>query len=580
MLRCSAAAVGSLEDLASDVCNRHLRTLLDDSDRKLIPEIHIASDVEGGDSAIQAISGMMEVHGRDVGAPRRLGLDIPSVAAGIFAAQAAMAAAFARLRGIPVTAASTSLTTGALAFLQHHLALATCGNDLPFQQPPLAPGPPFRTRDGQLIEIEALLGADWVRFWSQMDVSESVAGGAWLPFVFRFLTGYCSLPSSLHDAIARRSWAEVREGARTAGVSACRVRAHAEVLSDEGPDAARAPWLIRETDGPGRVSRAARGPTRTSAPLADTRVVEVTSRMQGPLATQLLRQLGAEVIKVEPPGGDFGRKAVPRAGRVGAAYLAYNREKTRVELDYKRPADRDRLLELIADADVFLHNWPRGRAEALGLDPSTLRNVNPALVCAHAAGWRNDNPPCTIASDFLVQAHAACGDALYPAAEVSRPSRLTLIDVAGGLLACEGVLAGLLRRERSGRGQYVETSLFEAAMSLQRHAPSGRLQWDVLDQPLAAADQYVFAGPLNLAMRKRLADVCGVADAANSDVIARQIGKKSAAHWVEVLPPAGVPAVTVCTDLRQLPNNPLTVKWMERADDACWVPAAPWHFSV
>jgi crotonobetainyl-CoA:carnitine CoA-transferase CaiB-like acyl-CoA transferase len=323
------------------------------------------------------------------------------------------------------------------------------------------------------------------------------------------------------------------------------------------------------------------------------RVVEVTSRMQGPLAALLLQHLGAEIVKVEPPGGDFGRKAVPRAGSVGAAYLAYNRGKARVELDYKQPADRDRLFELIAGADVFLQNWPDGRAEALGLDAAAVTRVNPAIVYAHAGGWSHETPPpCAMASDYLVQAHAACGDGLYPDGEMARPSRLTLVDAVGGLVACEGVLSGLYRRARSGRGQHVKTSLFGGAMSLQAHVLAaiergdesrrrqGRAQWDPFDQPLAASDGYLFAGPLTRGMRGQLARACGLRDLSDLESVAARLRRKPAADWLATLDAAGIPAALVRRDLRTLPSDPVAARWLERADDSCWLPSAPWRFSA
>jgi len=214
-------------------------------------------------------------------------------------------------------------------------------------------------------------------------------------------------------------------------------------------------------------------------------------------------------------------------------------------------------------------------------------------VYAHATGWNPTLPePCAIASDFVVQAHAASGDGLYPAGAMARPSRLTLVDVMGGLLACEGVLAGLYRRAISRRGQRVETSLYGAAMRLQAHAlaairggseagrVNGRADWDELDQPLAASDDFVFAGPLTVDMRRSLAHVCGVRQDADPAAIAAQIREKPAAHWLGAMSRVGVPAVVVCRDLRRLPADSIAAPWIERAEDSCWVPTAPWRFSV
>ena len=169
------AVVASPDSLAQEVYRDRVRQVLGETHTNSCPELAIAVDVPGGDAGVQAISGLMAVHGRDDGRPRRLGLEVPSVAAGILASQGAIAGALARLRGMPIRRVDTSLVAGALAFLHHHLALDTCGNDLPFRQPPPSPGPPFRTRDAHLIEIEALLGADWTRFWGRLGVPDTVA---------------------------------------------------------------------------------------------------------------------------------------------------------------------------------------------------------------------------------------------------------------------------------------------------------------------------------------------------------------------------------------------------------------------
>ena len=194
--------------------------------------------------------------------------------------------------------------------------------------------------------------------------------------------------------------------------SATRVRSYEEILHESSDDECGTPVVDCALAFSGAVPATSAPPI--DAPLAGIRVVEVTSRLQGPLAALLLRQLGASVIKVEPPGGDFGRKSVPRAGTVGAAYLAYNRRKERLELDYKEPSDRAWLIDLVRDADV-VENWPDGRAEALGLDAPALARVNPALVYVHASGWnRGRTAPRAIASDYVVQAHAALGDGIIP----------------------------------------------------------------------------------------------------------------------------------------------------------------------
>jgi crotonobetainyl-CoA:carnitine CoA-transferase CaiB-like acyl-CoA transferase len=385
----------------------------------------------------------------------------------------------------------------------------------------------------------------------------------------------------------------LRRVAESYGVAVCRVRKYPELLAEQDW-LSSAPWAI--SAGRERIKSIPAPHTRADAPLAGLRVVEVTSRLQGPLAGLLLSMLGASVLKVEPPGGDMGKYAPPRVGSQGAAYLAYNRGKQVIEIDYKRPEGLAHLADLAAGADVFLHNWRSGRAEKLGLDFADLAQSNPGLVYAHASGWgRSGAEPSPIAGDFLVQAHAGCGDGLNPAGRPALPSRLTLVDVTGGLLASEGILAGLYWRERTGQGCRVDTSLLAGAMALQRHVlrtmsggqeagrRQGRPLWGQLDQPLETADGLLMIVAEDAPTRARLARIVGLTPSeglAQEQRIAERLHTRSASEWVALLSEASVPAAVVRTDLADAPRDPLLVDLLESIDDACWVPAAPWQLKA
>src|SRR5207245_9933037 len=128
-----------------------------------------------------------------------------------------------------------------------------------------------------------------------------------------------------------------------------------------------------------------------SGPLAGIRVVDLTSAVLGPVATQILGDLGADVIKVEMPGGDPVRPLGPaRHPGMGAYFLNINRNKKGVELDWKRPAARAALLRLVETADVLVHNMRLGAAERLGLDYPAVANRNPRIVYAAATGFHKD----------------------------------------------------------------------------------------------------------------------------------------------------------------------------------------------
>jgi CoA:oxalate CoA-transferase len=527
-----------------------------------------AGDVESGEVLAQARSGLMAVHGRDAGAPRRLGLDVCSVAAGIAASQGVLAALVGRRRGLNASTVETSVVRGALPFLVHHLAIATSGGEFPYRPGMPAPGPPFGTADGHWVELEVLSGDDWFGFWRRLGVDRpDVVGAAWLPFVYRYLAGRCALPAELHAATRRHTLAQLRAAAQDTGVALGVVR-----VDGPRPDEADAPpWALRPhpagaTPAPGQTSAA--------GPLGGLRVVEVTSRLQGPLAGLLLGMLGAEVVKVEPPGGDFGRGSPPLAGDVGAAYLAYNRGKRVVEVDYKREAGRAELVELAATADVFLHNWRPGRAEALGLDALGAGRRNPRLVYAYASGWGGaPDAPGEIAGDYLVQAHAGVGTGLHPPGEPPFPSRVTLVDVVGGLIAAEGVLAGLYLREDTERGCRVDTSLLGAAAALRAVPRPAPPRWDGLAGPVPTADGYIVVPAGDEAVLRRLA--AATASAAVPAAIGDRLRTRTTEEWLSVLGEAGVPAASVLTDLAGLPSSAGMGGLVERVDGACWAPAAP-----
>jgi crotonobetainyl-CoA:carnitine CoA-transferase CaiB-like acyl-CoA transferase len=517
----------------------------------------------------QAVSGLMSVHGRPHGRPRRLGLNVASVATGILATQAALALQIRLRRGLPIGLADTGLTRGALQFMQHHLAIATCGDSFPYS----AHGPvgtPFPTADHAWIELEVMSADDWIGFWRALGLDDArLVGGAWLPFVYRYLAGECRLPAELHEATSRHRLHELRRLADAFGVALSPIRS--------APDEAllgQPLWSI--------TSHACCGPARPGAPatgeaaLAGLRVLDLGSRLQGPLAALLLQMMGAEVIRIEPPGGDFGRLSPPVAGGTGAAYLAYNRGKRVLEIDYKSAAGRAEILELASASDVLLHNWRGGRAQCLRLDAADVAQVNPSIIYAHASGWGNHgDAPSDIAGDFLVQAYAGCAAIMSPPTQPAFPSGVTLIDVVGGLLTCEAVLAALVHRERDGRGRRIDTSLLAAAVSLQVQP---RCHWRPLDHPIRTQDGYLVVSVDHPELRRHLARLVGGGLESDDDRIAARLAAGSAWEWADQLGTATIPAAVVCEDLTCLSSQPATRRFVERDQNACWTTTAPWTF--
>ncbi|MFD0898894.1 CoA transferase [Actinomadura sediminis] len=416
-----------------------------------------------GERDVQAACGVMQVHGRATGGPRVLPVDFASVCAGVLAAQAFTAAALAALHGRTDVAAATSVAQAAAFALTQYVAVATAepGADRPAEPSGDAERtPPFRSSDGVLFEVETFDAERWLWFWSALGAGRAAIVHGWPPFQQRFATATCTLPPDLGKAAGEHDFRAVRDAADAAGVSVLPVRA----ATVPPPPAPASPWRLRALTPPAAPPEPLppEPPPPGRGPLAGLRVVESTNRVQGPLAGHALGLLGAGVVRLEPPGGDPLRGVPPMSGGCSARFRALNRGKSAVEADLKTEAGRDTALRLAASADVFLQNWPPGRAARFRLDAADLAAVRPSLVYAHAGGWADALPaPQPMGTDYLVQAHSGV------ASLVSGPTLLTITDVLGGLIAAEGAVAALLARARTGAGVRAGTALIDAARLLR-----------------------------------------------------------------------------------------------------------------
>lgn len=561
---------------------------------------HIGPEELATEATIQARCGLMAIHGREQATPRRIGLEVASVTAGLLAAQGILAAVVGALRGLPAVEAHTSVLQAGLVLASHHLALATCPSEPQPAGGGDGPGPPFPTADGAWIELETLDPERWRSFWLGLGIDASDVGRAWTNFRRRYNTAVCSLPSGLHEATGRHSLAALVAAAQAAGMSLVTVRSYPEVLVEWGPSAA---WPIANptstrlearqrlgttTAPPGRCS------SRGQLPLEGLRVVEATNRIQGPLGGQLLRMLGAEVVLIEPPGGDPARMVGPYAGDTGAFFRCFNRGKASLELDLSGAAGQATLLDLVVDADVFIHNWRPGKAEAWGLEADDLARGNPGLVYVEASGWGPVPERCQLmGTEFMVQAYAATGSGLYPEETPPFPSRVLLVDYLAGLLVCEAALSGLYRRERGGRGWRVQTSLLTAAMALQAHVledlaagrgqgrRGGRPVWGLFDYPLPTADGAVVVSvdEAGFARLCRALKVDSAPDRSTTeDRLARRIAARSGQEVEGLLLAAGIPCALAAADLIGLTTDPRLSSLFESVGGTCLAPASPWRF--
>jgi len=204
-----------------------------------------------------------------------------------------------------------------------------------------------------------------------------------------------------------------------------------------------------------------------SGPLAGIRVIDLTAAVLGPVATQILGDLGAEVIKIEPPEGEMMRDIGPARNPGMAAYfLNVNRNKKSVVLDLKRPAARQALLRLAATADVLVHNMRPGAAERLGIDYPTVAARNPRIVYAAASGYRKDGPERDRAAfDDVIQGES--GLAAINAGQDGEPRYVPMVvcDKLSGHVLASSVGMALFARERTGRGQEVHVPMLETMVA-------------------------------------------------------------------------------------------------------------------
>jgi formyl-CoA transferase/CoA:oxalate CoA-transferase len=308
-----------------------------------------------------------------------------------------------------------------------------------------------------------------------------------------------------------------------------------------------------------------------AAPLAGVRVVDLTRYLAGPFCTQLLGDYGADVVRVESPRGREFR--APGQTRDAYFFLSANRSKRALALDLAQPAGREVLARLVARADVLVENYRPGVLAALGFPPADLLARHPRLIVCSISGF-GATGPYALRPGFDQIAQGASGLMSVTGTRESGPTRsgIAISDLLAGSFAAHGIQLALLARERTGRGQLVETSLLEATLGVLTWAagqyfetgesPGPAGQHHPLSSPYGrfrAADGYLNIAAGNDAMWEKLARALGAerwlgdarfasspARVRNRDALTAEIEAELASQgvsfWVERLNAAGVPA--------------------------------------
>jgi crotonobetainyl-CoA:carnitine CoA-transferase CaiB-like acyl-CoA transferase len=232
---------------------------------------------------------------------------------------------------------------------------------------------------------------------------------------------------------------------------------------------------------------------RRPGPLEGLLVADFSRVLAGPYCTMLLGDLGATVIKVESPAGDDTRTWLPPERRgVATYYLAINRNKRSIALNFNDPADLRLAHELAARADIFIENFKPGGLKRFGLDYQAVQQQNPSIIYASISGFGTAQGASLPGYDLIVQAMSGLmsltGDPNGPAYR----SGISVFDVMAGLHTTIGILAALAYRDRTGEGQHVQTSLFASALSGMVNQTSAYVAGGVIPHRMGNAHPSLF----------------------------------------------------------------------------------------
>ncbi|WP_176560900.1 CaiB/BaiF CoA transferase family protein [Mycobacterium neglectum] len=321
-------------------------------------------------------------------------------------------------------------------------------------------------------------------------------------------------------------------------------------------------------------------------PLDGHRVIDITQSAAGPYCSMILGDLGADVIKVEKPaGGDDARDwAPPYWGEYGCTFLALNRNKRSLAVDLKNPAGKEILWRLIESADVLVHNLRAGALDKLGFGYEAVHALAPRLIYCSMTAFGDSGPMSARPGyDPLMQAYAGLmsitGERTVEGEPPRPPIRVgtSINDMGMGMWGAIGILGALMNRRDTGRGQLVETSLLETAISwipyqLQAYMASGTLphrhgsgtSMNAPYEALPASDGYIMIAAGNNPLWEKLCHAIGrselIADpryrdnpdrvrnrAQLAEDLTATLQSRTVEHWVTVLQDAGVPSSPIRT---------------------------------
>ena len=321
-------------------------------------------------------------------------------------------------------------------------------------------------------------------------------------------------------------------------------------------------------------------------------VIDLTQVMAGPFCCQLLGDLGARIVKVEPVGsGDHTRHSMGHRmpGGESSAFLAVNRNKQSIAIDLKQEAGRDAFYKLVRGADVVVENFRPGVVSRLGVDYAALSRLNSRLIYASISGFGQTGPYADRPGyDLIAQAMSGIMSVTGEAGGEPAKAGVPVTDMSAGLFCAVGILAACIAREQTGRGQYIDTSLYEAGLALSVWETAELWATGRVPQPLGSAhrmtapyqalrtrDGHIMVGANNPRLWQRLCQALDREDlladprfTTNADRMERRdvlagelesvLKSRGTEDWVAALLAVGVPCGPL-RDYKQVCQDPHTL---------------------
>jgi crotonobetainyl-CoA:carnitine CoA-transferase CaiB-like acyl-CoA transferase len=480
------------------------------------------------DGLVQALSGVMDVTGDADGPPIPCNTPILEFTSGIYAAASVLLALRASARGAPPQHAAVALYDCAFSmlttFLPRHFAGGTperIGNHHPSMspwnayrardgwvmvcsgsndqwvricriigRPDLADDPRFTTPSGRVThnpEVDRLM-EEWTARLTVAECMDQLDAGAIPAGPVARIADLFEERNLRHRGMVRQATAPDGSGIRLPGALFRGSRACGrapEAVPHPGADRDLVRELLARRTAPRRAA-AASAPQR---PLEGLRVLEIGQYTTAPLCARQLGAFGADVVKIEPPGGEPARLLPPLRDGQGYFFTMSNSDKRGVSLDLRDTADAALFADLVARADVLVENMKPGALGRFGFSPDALNRINPRLVYCAVSGFGADAPDrARGAMDTTIQSAAGIMDAIRHQ-DVPYKAGISLIDLVGGQLGLLFILAALDHRARTGAGQFIDLSMLDAAAWMTR------LDWNGATAPatavIACADGFI-----------------------------------------------------------------------------------------